>query len=61
MESAEVEKGVPFDAPAKTVRAMLNQMDALIDALVALKDAGYVAGAGVDAAIDGLSKLKLRQ
>lgn len=56
----EVDNGVVFDAPNKTVRAMLNKLDDVIDALVQLKADGYSAASGVDDAIDALAKLKLR-
>lgn len=56
----EVDAGVVFDAPEKTVRALLNKVDALTDALKQLKADGYVAASGVDDAIDALAKLQLR-
>ena len=60
LSDAEVAKGVAFDAPAATVRAMLSQLDKVIDALKQLKADGYAAAAGVDDAIDELAKLQLR-
>lgn len=61
LTAAEVAEGVPFDAPEKVVRALLNKIDELIDTLKQLKADGYVAASGIDDAIDGLAKLKLRQ
>jgi len=61
LSQAEVAKGVAFDAPEATVRAMLTQLDAVVDALVQLKADGYAAATGVDDAIDALAKLQLRR
>ena len=60
LTAEEVAGGVVWDAPEKTVRAMLNQLDALVDVLVQLKADGYSSATGVDDAISALAKLKLR-
>jgi len=61
LSAEEVAAGVPFDAPEKTVRAMLTQLDSLVDALKQLKADAYASASGVDDAIDALTKLELRQ
>ena len=60
LTAEEVAGGVPFDAPSKTVRAMLTQLDTVVDLFVQLKADDYAAAAGIDDAIDALAKLKLR-
>lgn len=61
LTQAEVEAGVTFDAPEATVRAILTQLDAIVDILKQLKEDDYEPAAGVDAAIDALTKLQLRR
>jgi len=63
LNSAQVGKPVIYDAPEKTIAAMLSQQDAIVAALQALAaqlDAGAVAGGPYNAgAVAALAPIQL--